>query len=544
MKKLPLLILFMISISALAQNDKKNIKASIKAVTVFLNRAQINSTGNTHIEPGTTDIVVTDLSQYIDKQSIQISGKGDFMIMAVKHSISYLDPHQKTHEVLALEDSISEYQMKVAILQNLKDVLMKEEKMIMMNPSIGGANKGVVADDLEDMADFMRDRLIEIKTEDLKNDRALKKINEKLMNFQNHFNALYSSKHQPTSQITITVSSKVSTNVGLDIEYIVGNAGWYPLYDLRAKDIKSPVQLSYKAQVYQSTGMSWDKVKLKLSTANVSLGGTKPNLSPWFLEIYNPQSGKKRKMMKRLPCPSFDGGSQPSQAMKLESMDEKEANIPAQTISDYTEVTETTLAAEFDISVPYTIPSDGIGQLVDIQNYDLPASYKYFTVPKMDKDAFLVGQVTGWEDLNMLSGNANIYFEGTYVGESFLDMQNTKDTLDLSLGRDNKVVVERKRLKEYTKKSFIGLSKREEFVFEISVRNTKKGAVDITVEDQLPVSKNSEIEVEVVDIAGAEYDKDSGKLLWKLKLEPAETKKITFKYSVKYPKNKTVTGLY
>jgi uncharacterized protein (TIGR02231 family) len=222
---------------------------------------------------------------------------------------------------------------------------------------------------------------------------------------------------------------------------------------------------------------------------------------------------------------------------------EKE-EVEASNVASYTQVTETTLAAEFDIAIPYSIPSDGIGQLVDVQNHELPASYKHFAVPKMDNDAFLVAQVTGWEDLNMLSGNANIYFEGTYVGEAFLDMKNTKDTLDLSLGRDNKIVIERKKLKDFSKKNVVGTTKKEEFVYEITVRNTKKDPIEISVEDQVPVSQDAQIEVEVTDTGGAEYDKTTGKLVWKMNLNSAEAKKVTFKYSVKYPKNKIVSGLY
>jgi uncharacterized protein (TIGR02231 family) len=465
------------------------------------------------------------------------------MIMSVKHNINYLDKHKKSEEVLSLEDSIADYELKVAVMQNFRDVLVKEEQMILKNQSIGGADKGVLADDLEDMADFFRDRLNEIKTESLKNERHLKKSSQRLRDLQSQYNTLFTIKNQPTSTITVTVSAKAATNVALTIQYIVTNAGWYPIYDFRAKDTKSPVQVSYKAQVFQNTGLSWDKVKLKLSTANVSLGGTKPNLSPWYLEIYNPRpvSYKKEKSRYMEVAGSVERGA-PSEDAKVTGLQYNEA--PAPTMADFTQVTQTTLAAEFDIAVPYSIPSDGIGQLVDIQNYDLPASFKYSAVPKVDKDAFLMGQVTGWDELNMISGNVNIYFEGTYVGESYLDMQNTKDTLDLSLGRDSKVIIDRKRLKEYTKKSFIGLNKKEEFVFEITVRNTKKEPVSITIEDQVPVSKDSQIEVEVIDVAGAEYDKDSGKLLWKLSLYGSETQKIIFKYSVKYPKNKTVTGLY
>lgn len=212
-------------------------------------------------------------------------------------------------------------------------------------------------------------------------------------------------------------------------------------------------------------------------------------------------------------------------------------------VSDYTTVVENATSVEFDIALPYTIPTGNTPQLVDIKSHEVKAGFQYTAVPKVDQDAFLVGNVTDWDELNLLSGNANIFFEGTFVGESFIDVNNTNDTLSLSLGRDKKVVVKRNKLKDFTKKNFIGSNKKEEFAFEIEVRNTKKESIEILVEDQIPVSQNSQIEVETIDTGGAAYNKDNGKLQWKLNLGAGETKKLLFKYSVKYPKNKTVGGL-
>jgi uncharacterized protein (TIGR02231 family) len=123
-------------------------------------------------------------------------------------------------------------------------------------------------------------------------------------------------------------------------------------------------------------------------------------------------------------------------------------------------------------------------------------------------------------------------------------MQNTKDTLQLSLGRDSKVIIERKKLKDFSSKKMIGSNQKEEYAYEIIIRNTKKDLIDITFEDQIPVSQNSQIEVEVIDTGGAEYDATTGKLVWKMKLGSSETKSVIFKYSVKYPKNKNIDGLY
>jgi uncharacterized protein (TIGR02231 family) len=540
MKRIFIFALCFLSLQSFADNDKRNIKSTIKQVTVFLSRAQINSTAGIAVEAGMTDVVIEGLPPSIDKQSIQVTGKGDFVIMAVKYNLNYLDPQKKSATTIALEDSMDAYQLQIEIMTNLRDVYNKEEQMLLSNQNIKGNDKGTNADELEEMADLFRDRLTDIRTRLLKNERAIKKVSEKKAMFQNQLNEINKLRNQPASQITVTVSAKNRINVALEVQYIVTNAGWYPIYDLRAKDTKNPIQLSYKAQVFQNTGIDWEKVKLKLSTGNPSQGGTKPTLATWWLQIYTPVSySNAKKKYKSSPAPSM-ASKDDYNSGELS----KEEDIAATNVSSYTQVTETTLAAEFDIAVPYSIPSDGIGQLVDVRNYQLPATYKHFAVPKMDKDAFLVAQVTGWEDLNMLSGNANIYFEGTYVGEAFLDMQNTKDTLDLSLGRDNKVVIERKKLKDFSKRNLIGSTKKEEFVYEISIRNTKKDPIEISLEDQVPVSKDSQIEVEVTDAGGAEYDVTTGKLVWKINLNSTETKKVTFKYSVKYPKNKIVSGLY
>jgi uncharacterized protein (TIGR02231 family) len=541
MKRILIIVFCFLSAMSFADNDKRNVKSTIKQVTVFLSRAQINSTTGAAVEPGMTDVIIEGLPPSIDKQSIQVSGKGDFVIMAVKYNLNYLDPQEKTATTIALEDSMEAYQLQLEIMGNLRDIYNKEEQMLLTNQNIKGNDKGTNADELEDMADLFRDRLTDIRTRLLKNERAIRKANEKRAMFQNQLNEINRLRNQPSSQIIVTVSAKNRMSIALDLQYIVANAGWYPIYDIRAKDTKNPVQLSYKAQVFQNTGIDWEKVKLKLSTANPSQGGTKPNLSTWWLQFYTPVTYSNYENRKSKP--SSVPSSVQRGVVSGDSYEEKE-EIAATNVANYTQVTETTLAAEFDIAVPYSIPSDGKGQLVDVQNYDLPASYKHFAVPKMDNDAFLLAQVTGWEDLNMLSGNANIYFEGTFVGESFLDMNNTKDTLDLSLGRDRNVVIERKKLKDFSKRNVVGTTKKEEFVYEISVRNTKKYAIEISIEDQVPVSQDAQIEVEVTDTGGAEYDKTTGKLVWKMNLNSAEAKKVTFKYSVKYPKNRVVSGLY
>ncbi len=195
---------------------------------------------------------------------------------------------------------------------------------------------------------------------------------------------------------------------------------------------------------------------------------------------------------------------------------------------------------EFNIKIPYDIPSDNKQYTINIQDYSLPAHYEYYCAPKLDRDAFLIARITGWEDYNLLSGEINLFFEGTYVGKSQLNVRNTNDTLELSLGRDKGIVVTRVKMKDFTEEKTIGSNKRVTRAWEITVRNTKKQAIDLRLEDQLPVSMNKDIEVEPLDYSGGKYNKQTGLITWKQRIEPSAEKKLKVSFAVKYPKDQQI----
>ena len=407
--------------------------------------------------------------------------------------------------------------------------------MLLNNQKIGGTTQNLTVAELKAMADFYRSRLSDIVNSRMKEDEKIKKINERIAKLQlqiNNQNELYGRN---TSEIVVSVSADAPTSIDLEVNYIVANAGWQPVYDVRAINTKSPLQLNYKANVFQSTGEEWKNVKLKLSTANPNLGGLKPELYTWYLDFYQPVVYQNRKESKSAPTMSRSADL----GTTVEIADEAEAA----SLSEYVTTIQTSLNTEFDIALPYTVVSASKPTLVDIQKYDVKADFAYAVAPKLDQDAFLLAKATGWEEYNLLPGEANIFFEGTFVGKTYIDPNNIKDTLSLSLGRDKRIVVKREKLKDLTSRKLIGGSQKENYAWEISVRNTKSEAIRIIVEDQLPVSQNTQIEVTVLETGGANFSKDTGKLLWKITLQPNETRKLTYKFEVKYPKDKQVSGL-
>jgi len=522
---------------AMGQNEK-NVDSKITDVTVFLNKAQVTREVKARIEPGRVNLVVRGLTSQLDPESIQVTGKGSFIILGISHQQNYLSELNMPKSLKALKDSVEQLQKQLQLEQSQKEILNKEEQMLLSNQKIGGTTQNLTVAELKAMADFYRSRLGDIVTSRMKQDDKIKKINERTAKLNNQINSQNEMYGRNTSEIVVSISAEAATSVDLDVNYVVANAGWYPVYDVRAMNTKSPLQLSYKANVFQSTGEEWKSVKLKLSTANPNQSGLKPELSSWYLDFYQPIAyGLERRKYKSTGAVS-----------RAANMDEKEEMVSmaapaAESVADYVSTIQTTLNTEFDISLPYSVMSASKPTTVDIRNYEMKSDYTYSVAPKLDNDAFLLARATGWEEFNLLPGEANIFFEGTFIGKSFIDPNTIKDTLSVSLGRDKRIVVKREKLKDLTSRNFIGSTKKESYAYEISIRNTKGESIKVIVEDQIPVSQNTQIEVSVQDIAGAKFNKNTGKLVWEMELKPSETRKVIYKFEVKYPKDRQINGL-
>ncbi|MEY5048966.1 MAG: hypothetical protein RLZZ175_2325 [Bacteroidota bacterium] len=532
------IVLFLNNINVIAQ-EKKTVEADIKQVVVFLSKAQITNTTTTTLEGGTTELTITGLSPFIDKNSVQASGKGEMVILGVKSNVNHLKTQVKSAELIQLEDTLEKVSLEVENLKDKLDILTKQHDMLLKNQEIGGKEKSLTPDDFEEYLDIFRDHLTELKKNLSKTDRELYKKKALEQNIVNQIATISNKNNKTVGEITITLQTKNRATVTLEVSYLVENAGWSPIYDLRSKNTSSPMQLIYRANVFQNTGVDWDKTKIKLSTANPTVGGEKPELDVWNVAIE--EEYKKRKGKARSTNPSK--AETTSGLGYSENDDKKLVQLSSFSLAEMVTVNENAVSTEFDIAVPYSVPSNGQAVLMDVQTYQIPVSYKYFSSPKLEANTFLTAQLTGWEQYNLIEGTANVFFEGTFVGETYLNPSNTEDTLKVSLGRDKKVVIKREVLKEFTSKQFLGSTKKVEYAYEISIRNTKKDSVAITVDDQIPVSKNKEIEVELLDGGGANYDKETGKLIWNVNLSSSEEKKFVFRFTVKYPKNKNIIGL-
>jgi uncharacterized protein (TIGR02231 family) len=523
----------------LLASEPLDVNSQIKEVTVFLHGAQITRQANCNLTKGTTVLAFRELPVNLDPQSIQASGEGNFVILSLLHQVNYLAGTRKTAPVKALQDTLRVLEDNLAQANGKQAVLKSEEELLIANRNLGGNDRTITMAELKQAADFYRARLTEIKKDQIKLTTESGLLTQKIEKVRNQLNTMNAAIQKPTSEILVSISASENTPVKMRITYTVNDAGWFPIYDVRAKDVQNPVLLNYNARVSQNTGEDWDRVMLKLSTANPQQRGEKPDLQPWFIDfdqavsLLNEVVVRGSGMEKRAYAAPM--------AVEDQMQESAEMAAPlAATAASLTEAGESQTNLEFNILIPYDIPSDSRQYTISIQESTLPATFEYYCAPKVDREAFLLARITGWENLNLLSGEINLFFEGTYVGKSSLNIRNTNDTLDLSLGRDKGIVVTRVKMKDYTEEKTIGSNKRESRAWEITVRNTKRQALNLRLEDQLPVSMNKDIELEPLDFSGGSYNKETGRVTWKLKLAPSEEKKLRLAFAIKYPKDKSV----
>lgn len=523
MKYLQTAAILFIGTLCFGQNVRKVI-AKNEHITVFQQKAQIDASAQTNLSAGTTQIILEEIAGTADANSIKLGGKGEFTILGVTYQPNYLS--KKTS---AYQDSLQNVNTEIESIEMLLNVATYEEKMILENSSnMKSQQDGLVQDEFREMIDFVRTKFTEVGARKLQLKQQKKQLETTKNRIEQHL--ANNGSNQQTGSIIVTVSAQKSTTALLEFSYIAYGAGWNSMYDIRFKTITDPVKFGYKANVYQNTGIDWENVKLSLSTASPSAGNSKPDLQPQYLSFYQPHT---------MPMYKSARMAENTVTMAMNVADEAvQAAAPAPFV-----VEESLLSVNFNLSVPYTIRSNNQPEMVEVQNFQLPADFTFMAVPKLSSASYLVANLKDWEKYNLLPGKATVYFDGMLIGETYIKGNETKEELVVSLGEDKKIITKREEIIDFKNRKSIGGNIKESFGHKISLKNTKSEVVTLTLEDQLPVSQDSKIEVETEELSGGEVDPQTGKITWKITLQAQQNKEIILKYNVKYPKDKTISNL-
>ncbi len=532
MKKYFFITLFAIMLSATSlEGQEKYITSPVSHVTVFRQGAQLSSDLPISVQAGTIDFIAGGLSPYIDPNSIQVRGEGEFMIMGVVHRNNYLENPAESTVIEELRDKIEALEVKIEDEKTAVEILLEKELFLKSNYDVVTNKSAITPEQLRALLDIYSANMESVKTALLKKKRIISDYQEEKQKLEKQLAGTIDKSKLPTGEIVVTVTGTKPATGKLKLSYVVMNAGWHPSYDIRVDDITDPASIIYRANIWQNSGIDWKDVKVSLSNASPMTAGALPILNPWFIDIYKPFAYHELNEVVVLRGTSMPVAreAKSSDAMMLE----ESAPLPVT-------VSESNISFSFDINVSQTIMTDGKPVTVELQRLTVPATYSYAVTPKLASSAYLMGYITEWEKYNLLPGESNIYFNNTFTGKGFINTAELTDTLTVSLGADNNITVKRDRRTDFTSQKFIGANRVETFSFLISVRNNKSRAVAVKLRDQIPLSQNSQITVEALELTGGKLNPVTGEITWDLTVEPRETKEIILTYSVKYPKNEKV----
>lgn len=537
------------------------VKSDIRKVKLFLTAGEMTHDLSIKLAKGRNKLIFSGLSAYADPRSIQFNGSGTYRIVSVSTEIDFLAAEQFNPRIKVLKDSLENLKDRHQANLDIIGAYNAELAVMTTNRDLGGEQQNLTVAQIKEAGEYYRTRTLEINNKLSKINKEQRLYDELIASTRYQLTELNYNENQRSNQVIILLDCNEAYTTTATLKYLVSDCGWAATYDLSAADLNQPINLKYKAQVYNNTGNEWKDVELTLSTGDPQLSAAHPNMVPWYLDYfsqaqdetrsYNPQ--KTQVDYRSQAMNEINIANQRAYDNYMLDKDAENNNKFARNAEEWTAISSgknpatsnvqmkmieiSELTAEFAIAAPFSCPSDSKPYMVEIKEINIPATFSHVSVPKLDQGAFLIANIVGWQDLDLIPGPTNVYFGGNYVGVSEIDTRNVSDTLALSFGRDTKVQVARKLKSEMSTRKVVGSSRKDTYFYDIVVRNNRTVPVKVNVYDQIPVSRNSEITVSVETLSDGKKDDATGEVKWEITLQPGETSNLQIGYQVRYPKN-------
>ncbi|WEW95597.1 mucoidy inhibitor MuiA family protein [Pseudomonas nitroreducens] len=519
----------------------------ISAVTVYTDRAIVTRTATLQLPAGQHEIALEQLPLRIDDNSLQasLSASAAATLLDVS-SAPQVSPPSEDNRLQQLDAQLRDLERQEREISDRGSVLENQKQFladIQASSTKPGKNQALPSiDELKNLLQMSEGNLGRILDEQRKLDQQGEELQQRKQELENQRSHLAGDGTHYKRAI-LRVALEKSAQVQLQLSYTLYDASWRPAYDARLRDGEDKIELTYQGIVRQSSGEDWTDVDLTLSTARPNLGSSVPALSPWFVDTFDP-----RTVMPARPAPAPAAPMMAMEAKKAQRFvadEQAVAGSLAEMPVAVADVNGATTSASFHIPTRATLNSDGSSQKVSIAQFKLPATFRYLATPSLREAAYLQADTRNASDYPLLPGPLNTYLGNTFVASGQLRAVMPGETFELALGGDEAMSIKRKLVNRYT--DYTGLTggrKRVTYEFRIDAQNNHKTDQRLQFKDQLPISRNEQIKVTLLEPEGQEARReDDGKLLWDWQLKPGEKRSTTLKFSVEYPKELEVSGL-
>ncbi|MBQ6156748.1 MAG: mucoidy inhibitor MuiA family protein [Bacteroidales bacterium] len=528
----------------LPMQAQKQISAKLTEATVYLRGAALTHTASATLKSGSQEVIIDGLSPDIEINSLKVKANG-VLISATEFSTDYLTPREQATHIKKLQDSLDLYQDQLKETLNELTIYAQMLKLVTDGTQNNMSQKeGTVSiADINANMELYRTKAAELQKSIDKDNKKIEKLRQTITRLTNQIKQDETDNSQLNGMLRLSISVPENITTTFTISYFTNMAQWVPCYDINIPSMDKSITLQSKAKVRQVTGLDWNNVKLTLSNATPNRSTVAPVFKTWFLSFqrsrpyqYGTSAKGSAVLSNTASYSSVDGA-----LSSLEGVSSAPGQNPL-VMSDFVEVEDQDIQVTYAISVPYDIPGNGKEKLIDLKSYDIKADFKYYSVPKLSDETYLIAMLSDYEKYNLLPGEATVTFNNTFVGRTTLRPNDTESQITLTLTTEPRMTVKREKQRDYCSTKHVGNSTTVTQSYKITVKNNLNRTAKLTLKEQYPISNDKEIEVKDVTVTpNATYDKkDIGVVTWDVELNPGETRTFVVTYSVKHPSDRTI----
>lgn len=523
-----------------------DLPTTITAVTVYPDRARVTRKGSLHLESGLHHLQISGLPVQINAESVRASARShaSARLYGVQLERAFFT-QATTEQIRSLEAQVEAVQDDIAALdaqaELLKAARLNLEKLAGQTDTYAMALASGEMSVEAQIALFegLRQKSANLNADLQASARSRRELERQLQKLKSELELYRGAPRRESFTAQVEVEMLEAGELEISLSYVVSGAGWQPLYDLRLiEDLAPSLEVGYLAQVTQRTGEAWENIALTLSTARPALSGRLPDLAPWYIyprPVLPPMpEPRPRSAPMAMKAPAVDAVGAPPEMMQ--------AFRPAEEVT--ASVDSSGAAVTYGIGGSTNIPADGGPHKVTVARFRLPPRLDYAATPKLGEAVYRRAKLENSSSYTFLPGAANLFAGEEFIGATRIDLTAPGGELELFLGVDDRIKVERKLVRREVDKKFIGGKGRLRVGYEIKLENALESAASLHLEDQIPVSRNEEVKVKLESTEPQPKEiSELGILAWDLTLAAHEKRTLRFDFSVEYPQGMDLLGL-
>ena len=534
-------------------NIKKIVNTEIVQVTVYTDRARITRSGNVALSGNEQELVITELPVTLEADSVRVTGTGKVAVQllgvqteqvlkseAVGEKIADLTQQIQDAEAQKryVEDQIKVHKMQVTFVEDLSKKSVAEFSNSLAKRQIGLGETTELISFLGQRYGEFSGALADHEMQRQELDQKLNFLYEQLKKLQNH-------RPLESCKVTITIAVETSGEFQLEISYLVSQASWKPVYDLAAMSESNRVNITYLAEIQQTTGENWKNINLTLSTAKPEIASLPPQLEPWYVDV-PPQQAAQFPIMAMAAVPMNQAEFEPrneaiNQAKTFEIAPIEDA-IAAQTAM--ATILKSGSFVTFELEGKSDVASDGAPHKVIIFNDDYPSHFEFVTIPKLIsfvyQQAMIVNPHTG---TTLLPGKINVFRDQIFIGTTELEHIVPGQQFKVNLGVNEGFSIERELVERQVDQKLIGNHRRTTYAYRLQITNLNQIDTTLILQEQIPVSRDERIKIQLTQIYPKIQTSQMGLLEWELILQPQSTQEVYYQFVVENHPDLTVVGL-